>query len=100
MLSEVRGPHFVLSGLNLNIVFPPLLKLPRLPMFFFFLIYEFFREFVLWLKGRNKVGLLSVFILVFNKKACNFISKKKKTPKTSFSKNGFSSEDGIRNELV
>lgn len=71
-------------------------------MFFFFLIYEFFQEFVLWLKGRNKVGLLSVFILVFNKKPAILSAKKKKKKhlKQSFSKNGFSSEDGIRNELV
>lgn len=60
-------------------------------MFFFFLIYEFFQEFVLWLKGRNKVGLLSVFILVFNKKPAILSAKKtkKKTPKTKFFKKWF-----------
>ena len=42
------------------------------------------------------------FYFGFKQKACNFIikKKKKKNPKQSFSKNGFSSEDGIRNELV
>ena len=44
------------------------------------------------------------FYFGFKQKACNFMSKKKtknkKNPKQSFSKNGFSSEDGIRNELV
>ena len=39
------------------------------------------------------------FYFGFKQKACNFMSKKK-NPKQSFSKNGFSSEDGIRNELV